>query len=87
MHGASRAAQVALQYYESKRAAYLEETNQDDDLYAPGIPKGVLLDVGSRGFVYHSRKSAGEGGRHYHVHCHFRIVAGEKDTHVEGYKP
>lgn len=190
MHDASRAAQVALEYYESERTAYLEETNQDDDLYAPGIPNGVPLtylrkDVGeicalscdffetyikdakqteialvpkyikkrlyehiedilagryavdegvldliadhviteschhgnrttthnairnglryarvssgkscafclmlaSRGFVYHSRTSAGEGGRHYHVHCHCRIVAGEKDAHVEGYKP
>ena len=38
-----RAAQVALEYYESERTAYLEETNQDDDLYAPGIPKGVPL--------------------------------------------
>lgn len=38
-----RAAQVALEYYESERTAYLEETNQDDDLYAPGIPNGVPL--------------------------------------------
>lgn len=38
-----RAAQVALEYYESERAAYLEETNQDDDLYNPGIPNGVPL--------------------------------------------
>ena len=43
MHGASRAAQVALEYYESERTAYLEETNQDDDLYTPGIQNGVLL--------------------------------------------
>lgn len=38
-----RAAQVALEYYESERTAYLKETNQDDDLYAPGIPNGVPL--------------------------------------------
>lgn len=38
-----RAAQVALEYYESERTAYLEETNQDDDLYNPGIPNGVPL--------------------------------------------
>lgn len=38
-----RAAQMALEYYESERTAYLEETNQDDDLYNPGIPNGVPL--------------------------------------------
>lgn len=181
---------MALEYYESERAAYLEETNQDDDLYTPGIPNGVPLTylrkdvreicvlscdffetyikdtkqteiapvpkyikkrlyehiedilaggaaddervleaianhvitesyhhgnrttkhnairnglryarvpggkscafclmLASRGFVYHSKTLAGDGGNHYHVHCHCRIVAGEKDTCVEGYKP
>lgn len=34
---------MALEYYESERTAYLEETNQDDDLYNPGIPNGVPL--------------------------------------------
>lgn len=188
MHGASRAAQVALEYYESERTACLEETNQDDDLYAPGIPNGVPLTylrkdvreicvlscdffeayikdakqteiapvpkyikrrlyehiegllaggaaddervleaianhvitesyhhgnrttkhnairnglryarvpggkscafclmLASRGFVYHSRASAGGGGEHYHAHCCCRIVAGKKDTDIEGY--
>ena len=181
---------MALEYYESERTACLEETNQDDDLYAPGIPNGVpltylrkdvseicalscdffetyikdakqteiapvpkyikkrlyehigniLVDrdtddervleaianhvitesyhhgnrttthnairnglryarapggkscafclmLASRGFVYHSKTSAGDGGRRYHVHWHCRIVAGGKDIHVEGYEP
>ena len=60
MHGASRAAQVALEYYESERTAYLEETNQDDDLYAPGIPNGVPLqylnkDVNDTCARYHAK--------------------------------
>lgn len=56
-----RAAQVALEYYESERTAYLEETNQDDDLYAPGIPNGVPLkylhkDVDDTCARYHVKK-------------------------------
>ena len=55
-----RAAQVALEYYESERTAYLEETNQDDDLYAPGIPNGVPLqylhkDVNDTCARYHAK--------------------------------
>lgn len=54
-----RAAQVALEYYESERTAYLEETNQDDDLYAPGIPNGVPLT--------YLRKDVSEICKRYHV--------------------
>lgn len=54
-----RAAQVALEYYESERTAYLEETNQDDDLYAPGIPNGVPLT--------YLRKDVSEICKHYHA--------------------
>ena len=54
-----RAAQVALEYYESERAAYLEETNQDDDLYAPGIPNGVPLT--------YLRKDVSEICKRYHA--------------------
>lgn len=56
-----RAAQVALEYYESERAAYLKETEQDDDLYNPGIPNGVPLqylhkDVDDTCARYHVKK-------------------------------
>ncbi len=44
---------------ESERAAYLEETNQDDDLYAPGIPNGVPLT--------YLRKDVSEICAHYHA--------------------
>lgn len=51
---------MALEYYESERTAYLEETNQDDDLYAPGIPNGVPLqylhkDVNDTCARYHAK--------------------------------
>lgn len=45
------------------------------------------LMLATRGFVYHSKTSAGDGGNHYHVHCHCRIVAGNIDTTVTGYYP
>lgn len=56
-----RAAQVALEYYESERTAYLKETEQDDDLYNPGIPNGVPLqylhkDVDDTCARYHVKK-------------------------------
>lgn len=35
----------------------------------------------------HAKTSAGEDKGHYHSNCHCRIVAGKKDTCVEGYKP
>lgn len=50
---------MALEYYESERTAYLEETNQDDDLYAPGIPNGVPLT--------YLRKDVSEICAHYHA--------------------
>ena len=45
---------------ESERAAYLEETNQDDELYTPGIPNGVPLqylhkDVNDTCARYHAK--------------------------------
>lgn len=50
---------MALEYYESESAAYLEETDQDDDLYVPGIPNGVLLT--------YLRKDVSEICARYHV--------------------
>ena len=50
---------MALEYYESERIAYLEETNQDDDLYAPGIPNGVPLT--------YLRKDVSEICKRYHA--------------------
>ena len=50
---------MALEYYESERTAYLEESNQDDDLYAPGIPNGVPLT--------YLRKDVSEVCARYHV--------------------
>ena len=47
---------------------------------------GFCTMLASRGFVYASRKSAGEYTR-FHDHCDCRIVAGTKDTQVEGYDP
>ncbi len=40
---------------------------------------GFCTMLASRGFVYASRKSAGEFTR-FHDHCDCRIVAGTKDT-------
>lgn len=70
MHGASRAVRVALEYYESERAVYLEETNQDDDLYAPGIPNGVPLT--------YLRKDVSEICVRYHVISLKRTSRGQK---------
>lgn len=44
------------------------------------------LMLASRGFVYSSKRSAGENG-HYHANCDCRIVPSFKATSVQGYDP
>lgn len=47
--------------------------------------------LGSRGFIYRSKDTAGnslsDGNAHYHPHCRCRIVAGWDGMDVEGYDP
>lgn len=55
------------------------------------VPSGVetckfCLMLAGRGFVYHSKKTAGEFG-HYHDNCDCRIVASWDKDGVEGYDP
>ena len=46
---------------------------------------GFCIMLASRGFVYHSKQSAGANG-HYHANCDCRIVPGfEGVTKIEGY--
>ena len=42
--------------------------------------------LASRGFVYHTEKTAGEFG-HYHSDCRCKVVAGFEGASVEGYDP
>ena len=51
-----------------------------------GAACGFCIMLASRGFVYATRESAGEFTK-FHDHCDCRIVAGTKDTQVEGYDP
>ena len=56
------------------------------------IPKdGQLCEfclmLASRGFVYHSAKSAGGNGHHYHANCRCIVMPGTSKTKVEGYNP
>lgn len=55
------------------------------------VPSGVetckfCLMLAGRGFVYHSKKTAGEFG-HYHDNCDCHIVASWDKDGVEGYDP
>ena len=56
------------------------------------VPQGAITCafcslVASRGFVYHSKKSAGETN-HYHDDCDCQIVPSwDKSPHIEGYDP
>lgn len=55
------------------------------------VPSGgetcrFCLMLAGRGFVYHSKKTAGEFG-HYHDNCDCRIVASWDNDGVEGYDP
>lgn len=55
------------------------------------VPAGMetcafCIMLASRGFVYHSRKSAGENA-HMHPHCDCKIVPGFEGDTVEGYDP
>lgn len=55
------------------------------------VPSGgetcrFCLMLAGRGFVYHSKKTAGEFG-HYHDNCDCRIVASWDKDGVEGYDP
>lgn len=55
------------------------------------VPVGMetcafCIMLASRGFVYHSRKSAGDNG-HMHPHCDCKIVPGFEGDTVEGYDP
>lgn len=56
------------------------------------VPSGAetcrfCIMLASRGFVYHSKETAGEGN-HYHANCDCRIVPGfDGETTVAGYDP
>lgn len=82
--------------YEVKRSAgeCIYRNGQRDPLkpkYAR-VPAGgetcsFCIMLASRGFVYHSKKAAGENG-HYHPNCDCRIVPGfDSETTVAGYDP
>lgn len=47
---------------------------------------GFCYMLASRGFVYHTAKTAG-GVEHYHLSCDCKIVPGFADTEVDGYDP
>lgn len=81
--------------YELKRSA--GQTMMENDARDPlkprfaRVPSGgetckFCLMLASRGFVYHSKKTAGEFG-HYHDNCDCRIVASWDKDGVEGYDP
>lgn len=81
--------------YEIKRAAGTTMMeNAARDPLSPRfarVPSGgetckFCLMLASRGFVYHSKKTAGEFG-HYHDNCDCRIVASWDKDGVEGYDP
>lgn len=81
--------------YEIKKAA-AESTfhNADNDNLKPRfarVPTGAetcpfCIMLASRGFVYHSRASAGELN-HFHANCDCRVVAGFPGMRVDGYDP
>lgn len=81
--------------YELKRSAgqtMMENASRDPlrPKYAR-VPSGsetcrFCLMLASRGFVYHSKKTAGEFG-HYHDNCDCQIVASWDKDGVEGYDP
>lgn len=51
---------------------------------------GFCLMLASRGFVYATRRSAGDIGgmfNYYHDRCDCRVVAGNSETRIEGYDP
>lgn len=54
---------------------------------ADGEACGFCLMLASQGFVYLSKKSAGNDEGHYHPNCRCRIVPGFADTEIEGYDP
>lgn len=81
--------------YEIKRAAGTTMMeNAARDPLSPRfarVPSGgetckFCLMLAGRGFVYHSKKTAGEFG-HYHDNCDCRIVASWDNDGVEGYDP
>lgn len=81
--------------YEIKRAAGTTMMeNAARDPLSPRfarVPSGgetckFCLMLAGRGFVYHSKKTAGEFG-HYHDNCDCRIVASWDKDDVEGYDP
>ena len=80
---------------ESKRAA--GETVTRNAMRDPAKPKFARVPSGveacefcmmlaSRGFVYASRKAAGDSD-HYHPNCRCRIVPSFGSTEIEGYDP
>ena len=82
--------------YETKRAAgECMYANGERDPRRPRfarVPTGFetcsfCIMLASRGFVYHSRQTAGDDG-HYHANCDCRIVPGwDGDTKIAGYDP
>lgn len=81
--------------YEAKRAA--GRTTFVNGRKDPRHPRFARVPTGSetcrfcvmlasRGFVYHSEKSAGKLD-HYHPHCRCRIVPGYDGMEIDGYDP
>lgn len=55
------------------------------------VPQGretclFCIMLASRGFVYHTKETAGEFS-HYHAHCDCKVVPGLEGTSIEGYDP
>lgn len=71
-------------------AATINGKQKDAGIRFARVPNGPSCGfctmLASRGFVYASRESAGAYTK-YHDDCDCRIVAGTKDTQVEGYDP
>lgn len=49
-------------------------------------PCAFCVMLAGRGFVYHTKKTAGEYS-HYHIHCRCKVIAGFDGDTVEGYDP
>lgn len=78
-----------------KTTARNAERDHDKGVRYARIPTGRetcgwCVMLASRGFVYHSRKSAGDyGGRfnYFHDKCDCRVQVGDENTTVKGYDP
>lgn len=94
VEGFNRATCSRIDYEMKRSAGYCMTQNGAKDPLKPKyarVPSGAetckfCLMLASRGFVYHSKKSAGALD-HYHDGCDCRIVCSWDDDGVEGYDP